>query len=289
VSQVSRMQEDIQRYLDTMRSYREMERMLEMDRSLEQAMLAESRLQDYLRIEQSQQSMMRLIENARQPLSQGIQSMLGAITMDFFERFESSQHQINQMNRILDSFKHDFTIIGEYYPLDSVEPEPEDDTQENLILIPHEARERIIQVDYFPFHLIETFRKNPELTRCLTPRDFERLTAELLNGLEFENVILTSVSGDGGRDIIATKKIHGIPILCAFECKKYSEENRVGISILRSLLGTITTSETKAAVGVLVTTSTFTTGSRKFILSEPRIDGKDFNALVGWLNDYKRK
>ena len=87
--------------------------------------------------------------------------------------------------------------------------------------------------------------------------------------------------------MVATQQVNEIPVLCAFECKRYAEDNRVGVAALRGLLGTIAHHRTKANIGVLVTTATFTRGSREFIISEALIDGRDFNDIVKWLREYK--
>ena len=69
----------------------------------------------------------------------------------------------------------------------------------------------------------------------------------------------------------------------AFECKKYSESRKIGPDILRALLGTVSHGRTKASMGVLVTTSSFTSGALSYIAAEASIDGKDFKALSKWL------
>ena len=78
-----------------------------------------------------------------------------------------------------------------------------------------------------------------------------------------------------------------IPILFAFECKRY--KNAVGPDIMRALLGTTTYRETRANTGVLVTTSTFSPGAQRFILTEPSVEGRDFDGIVDWLREYATK
>lgn len=84
------------------------------------------------------------------------------------------------------------------------------------------------------------------------------------------------------------KRVHGISIACAFECKRYAPKRAVGPEIARALLGTISHGETRAAKGILVTTSTFSPAARKFILTEPSLDGRDFDGIVEWLREYAR-
>ena len=72
-----------------------------------------------------------------------------------------------------------------------------------------------------------------------------------------------------------------------FECKKYAAENKVQLDRLRVLLGVVAHDSRKANIGVLVTTSTFTAGARDLILSECRLDGKDYDGILGWISTAK--
>lgn len=58
--------------------------------------------------------------------------------------------------------------------------------------------------------------------------------------------------------------------------------------IARALLGTIRHADTGATKGVLITTSYFTPSARTFILTEPALDGTDYDGLVEWLREYGR-
>lgn len=195
--------------------------------------------------------------------------------------------------RVLDSLRQGSTIIGAFDlpDLDTLEPQGAgylDDDDSPAVIMPEEAHNRLLRVEFLPVRLIHEIRHRPEMMRVLSPRDFERMTAELLSGLGFENIVLTPRSRDGGRDVVAVHRVRGIPVLFAFECKKYTKR-RIQLDILRGLLGTVVHGPTTANIGVLVTTSRFTSGARKFILSEARIDGKDFDDLVEWLREYRRR
>lgn len=172
-------------------------------------------------------------------------------------------------------------LIGEFAYTGAVNHEQEEEIEESPLR--EEVESRIIQVNYLPQKIFEAIRNEPKLMRGLDPRKFEEFTAELLAKLGFTGIQLTPRSGDGGRDIVATQEVNQIPIVMAFECKKYAESNKIGPDILRALLGTVAHSRTKASIGVLVTTSSFTTGARTFMAAEALIDGKDFNALAKWL------
>jgi Restriction endonuclease len=156
-------------------------------------------------------------------------------------------------------------------------------------IVPPEALGDLKRVEFAPLVLLDRALRDPEIMRLLQARHFEGFIAALIEQLGFEDVILTARSGDEGRDVLATKRIHGIPIMFAFECKRYAPHNPVGPDIARALLGTIAHGRTRASKGVLVTTSYFTPSARSFILTEPDLDGKDFDGIVEWLKEYGSK
>ena len=160
--------------------------------------------------------------------------------------------------------------------------------QQLIEIAPAEALEKLQRVDFAPITLLDRVARDPRMMRALGARDFEGFVATLVEMLGFEDVVLTPRSGDDGRDVLATKRIHGISILCAFECKRYAADHPVGPDIARSLLGVITHGATRATKGILVTTSYFTPAANKFILTEPSLDGRDFDGIVAWLRDKSR-
>jgi len=156
-------------------------------------------------------------------------------------------------------------------------------------LIVQPAREPLIRVDRLPLRVLRAVLLDPRHLRRLTPRQFEEFTAEILDTLGFEDVLLTPRSGDGGRDVIASRRVDGIPLTFYFECKKYAEDNKVQLESLRALLGVVAHHSTEANIGVLVTTSTFTAGARQLIISESRLDGKDYDDILGWVSRAKSR
>jgi hypothetical protein len=162
------------------------------------------------------------------------------------------------------------------------------ETEAQLVkVVPAEALEKLRQVEFLPLIELDRVVRNPELMQRFSGRKFEEFVAMLVEKLGFEDVVLTSRSGDQGRDVLAVKKVHGISILFAFECKRYTDP--VGPEFARALLGTIVHGATRANKGVLVTTSRFTPATRKFILTEPSLDGRDYDGLVEWLHEYASK
>lgn len=170
----------------------------------------------------------------------------------------------------------------------SYDSENEEDNSENQkIILPEEFRDRLKTVQFLPIKLFEQISNDPNLMRGMDPREFENLIAELMYKSGFENIIVTPRSNDKGRDILATKTVCDIPILFAFECKRYSPKNKIKPEIMRALLGTISHHQTKANKGVLVTTSSFSRDAKSFIASESMLSGKDFNDLVKWINQVR--
>ena len=158
--------------------------------------------------------------------------------------------------------------------------------QQIIELAPGDAYERLKIVRFVPVTTLDQIAHDPEIMRALSSRQFESFVAGLIEKLGFEDVVLTPPSRDGGRDILATQTVHGIPIMFAFECKKYAPDRPIGPAIARALLGVISHGETRATKGVLVTTSYFTKATNDFILTEPKLDGRDFDDVVEWLREY---
>ena len=152
-----------------------------------------------------------------------------------------------------------------------------------------EAVEALRSVKFEPLLLVDRALRRPETMLEMDPRAFELFVASLVEQLGFENVKLTPAAKDQGRDVLAIKKVHGLSILFAFECKRFSPDRPVGVAIARALLGTVVHGSTRANKGVLVTTSRFTKGAQSFILTEPTLEGTDFNGIVEWLREYGAK
>lgn len=112
--------------------------------------------------------------------------------------------------------------------------------------------------------LITALKDSPDLMREISPREFEEVVTELFRANGFE-VDLTRRTRDGGKDIIA---IHtdslGISSKYFIECKRYAEGNKVGVALVRALQGTKFTKDGPNKT-ILVTTSTFTSGAKKYV------------------------
>lgn len=109
--------------------------------------------------------------------------------------------------------------------------------------------------------LLALLRNDPSAMRKMRPRDFEKLIAELLGRAGYETE-LTPASNDGGVDIYAAKNDGLGRFLYLVECKRYGEDNPVGVQIVRSLYGVV--QQERANGGIVVTSSRFTTGAKAF-------------------------
>ncbi|MCD6565094.1 MAG: restriction endonuclease [Bacteroidales bacterium] len=205
------------------------------------------------------------------------------------------QHLIDQYetNRLFFSerlFKQ-LNNINLRHLLDIIDPSPEqiEQIQPETTQLSKPQKIALITVDFLPLKLLSKILRAPHEVRNLSPRQFEEFIAETLSQLGFKDVILTPRSHDGGKDVIASHQINGIPLSFYFECKQYSKGNKIQLKTLRALLGTLAHDRQNVNKGVLVTTSTFTKGSKEFILSEARLDGKDYDGILGWIEEMKKK
>lgn len=151
--------------------------------------------------------------------------------------------------------------------------------------LPEDPRERLITVDFLPVHITRRLAQDPSLLRELTPRRFEEVIAGLLDDVdEFESVLLTRASKDGGKDIIASKLVAGVPFVIYAECKNQSPDRALPIQYLRALVGV---AEGVAEKAILVTTTRFSPEGLKFIAQKRILEGKDYDGICGWMHQAK--
>lgn len=101
----------------------------------------------------------------------------------------------------------------------------------------------------------------PAEMRELSPRQFEELVAELYDREGYE-VELTPISRDDGVDIYAVQHTPFGSFLTLIDCKRYRKDRPIEVDLVRQLFGTVEAKN--ASVGVLATTSHFTSGAKKF-------------------------
>ncbi len=128
------------------------------------------------------------------------------------------------------------------------------------------------------------FKKYPNKLYEIEPRRFEDLIASIMKDMGFD-IELTKATRDGGRDIIASIKNSVTDMLCYIECKRYAPENKIGVGIVRKVVGVHTLR--KPTKSIIVTTSFFTKDAiEEAKIIENQIDLKNFNNLKDWLEMY---
>ncbi len=145
----------------------------------------------------------------------------------------------------------------------------------------------ILQIDLGEINteLVRYLAAHPEKMRDLDPRKFEELVAELFRDKGYD-VELTPRSKDGGLDIRVFHKSALGRFLTLVECKRYSERERVGVSIVRGLYGVV--NMRTATSGLIATTSFFTKGAKSEQQQvKERLHLADFEELKGWLVSYR--
>lgn len=145
------------------------------------------------------------------------------------------------------------------------------DVASRIIVASTETWDRMIA------HLV----RNPQDIASIEPRKFEELVAELLirHGMRVE---LTAPTNDGGRGILAWADTAAGSHLYLVECKRYSQDNPVGVALVRALYGVV--SSENATGGILVTTSRFTRGAQVFQESvQNRLWLRNYEGVLDWL------
>lgn len=125
---------------------------------------------------------------------------------------------------------------------------------------------------------------HPEKLYEMSPRKFEELVASILKDMGFD-VELTQATRDGGRDIIAHIRNAVTSYLTHIECKRYAADNKVGVGIIREVIGVHNIH--RATKSIIVTTSFFSADAIKEAEKmENLLDLKDFNDIKEWLRRY---
>lgn len=138
--------------------------------------------------------------------------------------------------------------------------------------------------------LLNTISANPALLRKIPTSDsrvFEQLVAEVFRGFGYE-VELTKSTRDGGKDVIALcRYADGKTEKLLIECKHWS--NRVGVDVVRNLIGVAATENELPTGIILATTSRFTSEAPNPSI-HPSIaidlELKDYDEVLQWINRY---
>jgi restriction system protein len=141
------------------------------------------------------------------------------------------------------------------------------------------------------FAILKELERDPQFLHRLDWRTLEELIAGAYREDGWPEVILTPRSGDGGKDIIATKPGIG-SIRIIDQVKKYKPEHRVSADDVRALLGVLSLNP-NVSKGIVTTTSSFAPGIRtdpQIVSFMPhRLELKDGQTLNAWLHEIGQK
>lgn len=143
-----------------------------------------------------------------------------------------------------------------------------------IVDLPKEDSRFVEEID-----VISGLDSRPNLME-MTPGEFEHLIANLFSRIEGLTTNTTTISRDGGVDVIAydNRPILGGKVI--IQAKRY--KNTVGVESVRALYGVM--QDEGATKGILVATSSFGTASREFAKGKP-IELIDGNGLLYLLQE----
>ena len=148
-----------------------------------------------------------------------------------------------------------------------------------------ESSTGIIQIcKFFDERLIEALHKSPERLTQLSHRDFEKLVAEIFDGLGYE-VELTKRTRDGGRDVIAIRRAE-VNTRFLIECKHPDKRKKIGVRPVRELLGV--KADAGASLAILATTAYFSPEAQLFFeRNRWDLEGRDRDGILEWIALYR--
>lgn len=166
-------------------------------------------------------------------------------------------------------------LAGNFYDLADVTSAPSSE----IVVV---AKPKIISASEA---LVKNLKKQPYDVRNLSPRDFERLLAELLIDMGWE-VELTKATRDGGKDILAYMNTELGRLLCLVEAKHYREDRKIGVDLVRTLYGTLCDYQANSAM--MVTASSFSRDAQEFQKRHQyQLALRDYADIVRWITKYK--
>mgnify|MGYP001764782887 CR=1 FL=1 len=145
---------------------------------------------------------------------------------------------------------------------------------------------RLVEAVAVPwFKIIKLIQQDPKAVYQIDPWKWEEIIAGAYKEAGFDEVILTPRSGDGGKDVIATKFGTG-SIRIFDQVKAYKPGNLVTADEVRAMLGVITAAN-NVSKGIITTTSYFAPRVRDDDSIKPfvpyRLELKQHDDLLEWL------
>ncbi len=199
-------------------------------------------------------------------------------TFNRIEEFTSSSRKMKDIFNSVDSVTSKLRYLDyDFYKLvEDIKECEETENEKDSIIITETSRVKEL--------IAEIYYNNLKLF-SLHPREFEKIIAELLYNKGFD-VELTKQTRDNGYDILALRYIDGFsPIKYLVECKRYAENRKIGVEIIRSFKEVLQTEN--ANKGIIVTTSYFSKDALKKQKETPLLlDYKNKDEVIEWVNDY---
>lgn len=141
------------------------------------------------------------------------------------------------------------------------------------------------------FAILELMRKDPNAIYEFSPRTWEEIIAGAYTRAGFDEVILTPLSGDKGRDVVATRS--GVGSIRIFDqVKAYRPGHLVSADEVRAMIGVISAAQ-NVSKGIVTTTSDFAPRLRddEYIkrLIPYRLELKPRDELLPWLGELAKR
>jgi len=132
--------------------------------------------------------------------------------------------------------------------------------------------------------MIAALKRQPKDMYKLTPRQYEELIAELFRDMGYD-VTLTKATRDGGKDILAAIKTEIGQLLCLVEAKRYREDREIGVSLVRTLYGTLC--DYQATSAMMVTTSSYSKEAHALQQKHQyQLSLKEYGHVADWIQRY---
>lgn len=217
------------------------------------------------------------------------------VTPNWYDKMKSPLLNIsssavhNQINSIIKAYQ-----LWNVYSDEESEEEIQEDNQVNEKIVTEILQQNteknlkenspIIVLSPVNEKVLRYLAENPQVLYQLHDREFEKVMAEIYCKLGYK-VDLTQSTHDGGKDIIIRKPEVLGDFVYYVECKKFSPSRKIGVGIIRNLVGTVNTDRVNG--GILATTSFFTRDAKKFIINNKldfQIQTHDYNKIRDMLN-----
>lgn len=224
-------------------------------------------------------------------LINALDNMMNINKHPFFEQFSNMSTGINKLSVGIGNLAYECGIASIYK--DDIKDDEREDIEKtdskiiSKILCPDSKKSKesaIIALSPVNDKILKYLSENPEEFYKLGDTDFEIVMAKIYSKLGYD-VQRTQATRDGGKDIIIRKPEILGDFIYYVECKKYAPGRKIGVGIIRNLIGTVNTDRINGAI--LATTSFFSRDARKYVLDNQlnyQIKMQDYNEIQNLLN-----